>query len=204
MPKWNSPIPLREGKLGRPLLSAAIAGAIERLGIRNSALRGTADACRTRVERAHSRRRPRSIRLGGTLAREEAGCLARTAANRVQRTPLTIRASFLATKTSSPMAAASVAKRKAVRARSGGPGGGRAWSLYAGDSRVSVSGRPMGAKPIPRSSADTGTRGTSIGFQSPKRSPATANAPSSSPTVVQPTRRILRMLASGVYPDFGA
>jgi hypothetical protein len=99
MPKWNAPIPLREGKRGRCLVE--------------------------RVERAYSRRRPRSGWLGETLAREEAGCPAGTAANRVQRTPLTIRASFLATKTRSPMAAASAAKRKAVRARSGGLGGDR-------------------------------------------------------------------------------
>jgi hypothetical protein len=189
--KWND--------FGRTLVPTAIAGARARLGIRDSATGKTASQCTARVERLFSRRRTPSIWLGASSTREERGY--RAGRRGLQRTPLTTRANLRTTKTARPMAAASVAKRKAVRARTGGLGRRGASSPEAGDSRVSFSASSVGCKPTRFSCACTGTRDTSIGFQSPKRSPARANAPSSSATAAEPTRRTLRTRASRVYLD---
>ena len=116
MRTWN--------ELVRALVATAIAGATAPLGIRVSALATTASQRTTRVERAYSRRRTRSDRLGASMARGEAEH--RAGRKRAPRMPLTTLTTLRATKARRPMAAASVAKRKAVPAGSGGLGDGRA------------------------------------------------------------------------------
>jgi hypothetical protein len=157
----------------------------------------------TLVDAMLGRARPTAA-VGGLLRREGGGRRRAVSSGACLRMGLTNRASLFGAAKRRRTSAANPATRNAVRASTGGRGGARRGPCSADFPLTPTRGNPVGRSSVAGSRADRGADAPSTRSQTPRRSPASVNAPSGRAATAQMTRRALSMLDLLLQDDSAA